>query len=70
MDMPRVSRQIYHLEGAVNRVAGGIVLAALLASGAFLYRSDAPALATVFWAMAGVSLVWTLLFSRGHLPRP
>jgi len=70
MDMPRVGRQIYHLEGAVNRVAGGIILAALLASGAFLYSSGTATLAMAFWGMAGVALVWVLLFSRGHPPRP
>jgi predicted unusual protein kinase regulating ubiquinone biosynthesis (AarF/ABC1/UbiB family) len=70
VDMPRLSRQVYHLEGAVNRVAGGIILAALLASGAFLYSSGSAALAAAFWAMAGVALIWVLLFSRGHPPRP
>jgi predicted unusual protein kinase regulating ubiquinone biosynthesis (AarF/ABC1/UbiB family) len=70
MDMPRVGRQIYHLEGAVNRVAGAIVLAALLSSGVLMYRSGATSLAIVFWGMSGIALVWVLLFSRGHPPRP
>ena len=70
MDMPRVSRQIYHLEGALNRVTGGLLLAALLVSGAFLYRSGTTTLAMAFWGIAGAVLVWVLLFSRGHPPRP
>jgi predicted unusual protein kinase regulating ubiquinone biosynthesis (AarF/ABC1/UbiB family) len=70
MDMPRVVRQLYHIEGAVNRVAGGIAVAAFAASGAFLYGSGATGLATAFWGLAALSLIWTLGFSRGHRPRP
>ena len=70
MDAPRVTRQLYHLEGAVNRVTGAILLAALLASGAFLYHSGSTSLAMAFWAGAGLVLFWVLLFSRGHPPRP
>jgi len=68
MKMPDVSRQVYHLEGAVNRLVGSVLIAGFLLAGALLYGSADRLLGLVFWGVAAVSLAWTLFFARGHRP--
>jgi predicted unusual protein kinase regulating ubiquinone biosynthesis (AarF/ABC1/UbiB family) len=68
VNVPQVSRQIYHLEGAVNRVSGGIVFAAFLFGGVLLRQSGDFTLSYIFWIFAVVVLLWMLFFSRGHSP--
>jgi len=68
VNMPSVNRQIYHLEGSVNRVAGALVFAAFLFGGVFLRLAGDVALGYVFWGLAALSLVWMAFLSRGHSP--
>ena len=68
VNTPQVSRQMYHLESAVNRLTGSIVFAALLLGGVTLYRGGDTALAYAFWAVSAAALLWMLFFSRGHSP--
>jgi predicted unusual protein kinase regulating ubiquinone biosynthesis (AarF/ABC1/UbiB family) len=68
VNVPQVNRQIYYLEGAVNRLVGSIVFAAFLFGGVLLYQSQDFSLSYVFWAFSGVTLLWMAFFSRGHSP--
>jgi predicted unusual protein kinase regulating ubiquinone biosynthesis (AarF/ABC1/UbiB family) len=68
VNTPQVSRQIYHLEGAVNRLTGGIVFAAFLFGGVLLYRSGDVALGYLFWVLSILTLLWMTFWSRGHSP--
>jgi predicted unusual protein kinase regulating ubiquinone biosynthesis (AarF/ABC1/UbiB family) len=68
VNVPQTNRQIYHLEGAVNRLSGSILFAAFLFGGVLLYQRDDFLLGYLFWAFAGVTLLWMVLFSRGHSP--
>src|SRR5689334_4287826 len=68
VNVPQVSRQIYHLEGAVNRVGGSIVFAAFLFGGVFLRQSGDFTLSYVFWIFALLTMLWMFFFSRGHSP--
>lgn len=68
VSVPQVSRQIYHLEGAVNRLVGSIVFAAFLFGGVLLYGGQDFLLAYIFWGLSGVTLLWMAFFSRGHSP--
>jgi hypothetical protein len=68
VDLSQVSRQIYHLEGAVNRILGGFVFVTFLLAGTLLYRDGELTLSYVFWGLSGISLLWTLFLARGHAP--
>jgi len=68
VNTPQVSRQIYHLESAINRLTGGIVFAAFLFGGVFLYRSGDVALGYLFWVLSILTLLWMTFLSRGHSP--
>lgn len=68
VNVPQVNRQIYHLESAVNRLTGGIVLAAFLFGGVLLYQGGDVGLGYVFWVLSGLTLLWMIFFSRGHSP--
>ena len=68
VNVPQVNRQIFHLEGAVNRLTGSIMFAAFLFGGVLLYQGGDLRLGYLFWAFAGVTLLWMLFFSRGHSP--
>jgi len=68
INVPQVSRQIYHLESSANRIAGSIAFAAFLFGGVFLYLGRAVTLGYVFWGFALLSIIWTIFFSRGHSP--
>ncbi len=67
-NMPQVNRQIYHLEGAVNRLVGGVVFAAFLFGGVLLYRGGDFALGYIFWGLSVIALLWTAFLARGHSP--
>jgi predicted unusual protein kinase regulating ubiquinone biosynthesis (AarF/ABC1/UbiB family) len=64
----QANRQIYHLEGAVNRLAGSVVFAALLVGGVALYQGGNITLGYVFWGLSALTLVWMVFLSRGHSP--
>jgi predicted unusual protein kinase regulating ubiquinone biosynthesis (AarF/ABC1/UbiB family) len=68
VNVPEVNRQIYHLEGAINRLVGGVVFAAFLFGGVLLYQGGDIVLGYVFWGFPGLTLLWMALFSRGHSP--
>jgi predicted unusual protein kinase regulating ubiquinone biosynthesis (AarF/ABC1/UbiB family) len=68
VDMPQVNRQIYHLEGAVNRLVGGVVFAAFLFGGVLLYRGGDFSLGYIFWGFSILALIWTTFLARGHSP--
>ncbi|MGZ9226665.1 MAG: AarF/ABC1/UbiB kinase family protein, partial [Anaerolineales bacterium] len=68
VNTPQISRQIYHLESAVNRLVGSIIFAAFLFGGVLLYRGGDVTLGYIFWALSGLTLLWMAFFSRGHSP--
>ena len=68
VNTPQVSRQMYHLESAVNRLTGSIVFAALVLGGVMLYRGGDSNLAYGFWAGSAATLFWMIFLSRGHSP--
>ena len=68
VNTPQVSRQVYHMESAVNRLTGGIVFAAFLFGGVLLYRSGDVALGYLFWVLSILTLLWMTFWSRGHSP--
>jgi predicted unusual protein kinase regulating ubiquinone biosynthesis (AarF/ABC1/UbiB family) len=68
VNTPQVNRQIYHLEGAVNRLAGAIIFAAFLVGGVFLYNAGDQTPAYIFWGFSGITLLWMMFLSRGHSP--
>jgi predicted unusual protein kinase regulating ubiquinone biosynthesis (AarF/ABC1/UbiB family) len=67
-NMPVVNRQIYHLEGAINRLFGGLVLTAFLFAGILMYHDGSVVISYFFWGLSALSLLWTLIFARGHSP--
>jgi predicted unusual protein kinase regulating ubiquinone biosynthesis (AarF/ABC1/UbiB family) len=67
-NMPLVNRQIYHLESALNRLVGSVVFSSFLFGGVLLLHSGDTQLAYAFWGLAGISLGWLILLSRGHTP--
>jgi predicted unusual protein kinase regulating ubiquinone biosynthesis (AarF/ABC1/UbiB family) len=68
VNVPQVNRQIFHLEGAVNRLTGSIMFAAFLFGGVLLYQGGDIRLGYVFWGLSGVTLLWLIFLSRGHSP--
>jgi predicted unusual protein kinase regulating ubiquinone biosynthesis (AarF/ABC1/UbiB family) len=68
VNVPQVNRQIYHLEGAINRLVGGVIFAAFLFGGVVLYQGGDIALSYVFWGFSGLTLLWTAFFAHGHSP--
>ncbi len=68
VNVPQVNRQIFHLEGAVNRLTGSILFAAFLFGGVLLYQAGDLRFGYLFWAFSGVTLLWMIFFSRGHSP--
>jgi predicted unusual protein kinase regulating ubiquinone biosynthesis (AarF/ABC1/UbiB family) len=68
VNVPSVNRQLYHLEGAVNRLVGSIMFAGFLFGGVLLYQGGDTRLGYLFWAFSGITLLWMVFFSRGHSP--
>ena len=68
VNVPHVNRQIFHLEGAVNRLTGSIMCAAFLFGGVLLYQGGDIRLGYLFWAFSGVTFLWMAFFARGHSP--
>jgi predicted unusual protein kinase regulating ubiquinone biosynthesis (AarF/ABC1/UbiB family) len=68
VNVPQVNRQLYHLEGAVNRIAGSLVFAAFLIGGVVLYRGGDVIPAYIFWSGSGITLLWMAFLARGHSP--
>ncbi len=68
VNVPQVSRQIFHLESAVNRLSGSIVFAAFLFGGVLLFQSGNMRLGYLFWTFSVVTLLWMAFAARGHSP--
>ena len=68
VNVPQVNRQIYHLEGAVNRLSGSIMFAAFLFGGVLLFQKGDISLAYGFWSLSAVTVLWMAFLSRGHSP--
>jgi len=68
VNTPQVNRQMYHLEGSVNRLTGSIIFASFLLGGVILYRGGDITLGYAFWAFSALTLLWMFFFSRGHSP--
>lgn len=68
VNVPQVNRQIFHLEGAINRLTGSILFAAFLFGGVLLYQSGDFTLSYLFWGFSGATLLWMIFFSHGHSP--
>jgi len=67
---PQLGWQIRSLEKAVDRLTGGLVFAALLLGGVFLYNAGKMVLAYAFLGAAGAVLVWIVFFHRGRRRHP
>lgn len=68
VSVPLVTRQIYHLESALNRLVGSAIFSSFLFGGVLLVRDGDRVLGYTFWALSAVALAWTILGSRGHSP--
>jgi predicted unusual protein kinase regulating ubiquinone biosynthesis (AarF/ABC1/UbiB family) len=62
---PQLNRQVMFLEGALNRLVGGLFFTGLLVAGAIVYASD-KLLGEVLMGASALPLLWSLFFSRGH----
>lgn len=67
-NMPQVNRQIYHLEGAVNRLSASVIFAAFLFGGVVLIRSGDETLGYVLWGFSAATVLWMIFLSSGHRP--
>lgn len=65
VQVPSVSRQIASLERSVDRLAGGVVFAALFVGGVILYTSGQTWFAWIMFGCAGLVLLWMIFFHGG-----
>ena len=65
VQVPATNRQLGYLEGAINRLAGSVIFAALLLGGVFLYGRVNELIIYILFGASGVILVWMLFFNRG-----
>jgi predicted unusual protein kinase regulating ubiquinone biosynthesis (AarF/ABC1/UbiB family) len=65
VQVPTVSRQITHLERAVNRLTGSLVFAAFLIGSVILYNAGKVLFAGILFGCSGLTLIWIIFFSRG-----
>ena len=68
LNMPLVNRQIYHLEGAVNRLVGSLLFSAFFFGGVLLVTGGHMTLGYISWGFSVPPLLWTIFLSRGHSP--
>jgi len=64
VQVPGVRRQMVSLEKAVNRLTGSVLFTALLMGGMMLYGDGKDLIAYILFACSGLTLIWTLFFSR------
>jgi len=62
---PQVTREVRALSRSVDRLTGGVVLAAFLVSGVMLLDAGSALLGTAFFGAAGLTLLWVLFGGRG-----
>ncbi|HEX6304747.1 MAG TPA: hypothetical protein VFZ76_11195, partial [Anaerolineales bacterium] len=63
VQVPQLTAEVENLEHTVDKMAGGLVFAALLLGGVQVYLAGETGLAVVLMAAAGLTLVW-ILFRR------
>jgi predicted unusual protein kinase regulating ubiquinone biosynthesis (AarF/ABC1/UbiB family) len=63
VQVPQLTAEVKNLEHAVDRMAAGLVFAALLLGGVQIYLAGETSLAIVLMAAAGLTLLW-ILFRR------
>ncbi len=68
VQVPTVSRQITHLEIAVNRLTASLVFATFLIGSVILYNAGKNLFAGILLGGAFLTLIWMLFFNRG-MPR-
>lgn len=64
---PLLNLQVRRLDRSVNRIAGGLVFAALLIAGAVVYRAD-PGFGRVLMVASALPLAWVMFSGRGRHP--
>jgi len=64
---PLLNLQVRRLERSVSRITGGLVFAAMLVSGAVLWRVE-PSLAKALMGGSVLPLIWVMFFGRGGHP--
>lgn len=69
VQVPQVSRQVMHVEAAVNRLAGVLAFTALLLAGAIVLSADLG-LGRALMGVSLIPLLWALFFARGHRQWP
>jgi predicted unusual protein kinase regulating ubiquinone biosynthesis (AarF/ABC1/UbiB family) len=62
---PVLSRQVGHLERAVNRLTGSVLFAAFLVGGILVFDGGRETISYILFAGAGFTLVWMIFFIRG-----
>ena len=68
VNTPQVNRQIYYLEGALNRLTGSIMFASFLFGGVLLFQNGDTTLAYLFWGLSAATFLWMAFLARGHSP--
>jgi predicted unusual protein kinase regulating ubiquinone biosynthesis (AarF/ABC1/UbiB family) len=68
VNTPQVNRQIYYLEGALNRLTGSIIFASFLFGGVLLFQNGDTTLAYLFWGLSAATFLWMAFLARGHSP--
>jgi predicted unusual protein kinase regulating ubiquinone biosynthesis (AarF/ABC1/UbiB family) len=67
IQIPILSRQVMYIEQGINRLAGGLVFAGLVISGALLYPSS-PLPGEILLGAGVLALLWIVFLARGHRP--
>ncbi|MGB8213772.1 MAG: AarF/UbiB family protein [Anaerolineales bacterium] len=65
VQVPAVSRQMVHLERAVNRLTAGLVFTAFLIGSVMLYNDGKDLFAGILVGGAGLTLIWLIFYGRG-----
>jgi len=65
---PHLNRQMMFVEGALNRLSGGLIFSGMLIGGAILYSSN-QLYGQILMGASVLPLAWMLIFARGHRPR-
>jgi len=66
LQAPQLGRQLTYLEQAVNRLIGSLLFVSLMLGGVLLYNAGNVLFSGIFLAGAGLAIVWTAFFTRGH----
>ncbi len=66
--MPQVTRQLFHLESAVNRLVAGLVFATLLFAGIWMRQGGDNVLGNILLVCSVIAFLWMVFWARGHLP--